>query len=144
MDKKYIDASVFIQGILRDDNKSKEIILKIANKEFIGVTSVLSWDEIVFVVQKFLGRDLALREGKRFFNLPNIEFIEVRKEIILRAQKLIEKYRIKPRDAIHSATAVNLNIKEIISEDSDFDKIKELKRISPKDLTSSPRSLYPE
>ena len=131
MNKKYIDSNVFIQGIIRDDKKSKEIILKIARKEFVGVTSVLSWDEIVFVVGKFLGREIAIREGEKFFALPNIEIIDAKKEIILKAQKLIEKYKINPRDAIHSATALNLNIKEIISEDSDFDKIKEIKRISP-------------
>lgn len=130
MDKKYLDASVFIQGILREDNKSKEVILKIANNEFMGVTSVLSWDEIVYVVQKFLGREIALREGNKLFNLPNIEFIDAKKDVIIGAGKLMDKYNINPRDAIHCATALKLNIKEIISEDSDFDKVKELKRIS--------------
>ncbi len=49
----------------------------------------------------------------------------------MKAQKLVEKYKIKPRDAIHSATSLSLNINEIISEDSDFDKVEELKRLSP-------------
>jgi len=134
MDKKYIDANIFIQGIIREDNNSKEIVLKIANNEFIGVTSVLSWDEIVFIVRKFLGNDIAKREGYKFFRLPNIIFVDAKKEVIMKAQKLIEKYDLKPRDAIHAATALNLNIREIISEDDDFDKIKELKRISPIDI----------
>jgi hypothetical protein len=131
MDKKYIDANIFIQGILREDNKSKEIVLKIANNEFIGVTSVLSWDEVVFIVRKFLGKDIAKREGYKFFRLPNIIFADAKKEIIMKAQKLVEEYDLKPRDAIHAATAINLDINEIISEDDDFDKIKELKRINP-------------
>ncbi|MBS3071456.1 type II toxin-antitoxin system VapC family toxin [Candidatus Pacearchaeota archaeon] len=131
MDKKYLDANVFIQGILREDTKYKEVILRMARKEFVGVTSILSWDEIVFVVGKFLGREVAKREGKKFFGLPNLELIDVKREVILKAQKLIEKYNLKPRDAIHSVTAISLGIKEIISEDADFDKINELKRISP-------------
>lgn len=131
IDKKYIDANVFIQGILRDDNKSKEVILKMAQKEFTGMTSVLSWDEIVFVVGKFLGKDIAKSEGSKFFRLPNLEFADAKKDIILKAQKMVEKYNLKPRDAIHSATAIHFNIKEIISEDTDFDKIDELKRIDP-------------
>lgn len=131
MDKKYIDANIFIRGILREDNNSKEIVLKIANNEFIGVTSVLSWDEVVFIVRKFLGKDIAKKEGYKFFRLPNIIFADAKKEIIMKAQKLIEKYDLKPRDAIHAATAINLDISEIISEDDDFDKIKELKRINP-------------
>ena len=134
MNKRYIDSNIFIQGILREDNKFKEVILKIANKEFIGVTSVLSWDELVFNVSKFLGRDVGNREGNKFFSLPNIEFIDAKKEIILIAQKLVEKYNIKPRDAIHSATAINLKIREIVSEDSDFEKVKELTRIDPRNI----------
>jgi len=132
--KRYIDSNIFIQGILREDNNSKNIVLKIANKEFTGVTSVLSWDELTFIVQKFLGKEIAIIEGKKFFNLPNINFVEVKKEIIGKAQRLFEKYNIKPRDAIHAATAINLGVKEIISENSDFDKISELKRIDPKDI----------
>lgn len=131
MKKKYIDANIFIQGILRSDNNSKNIILKIANKEFIGVTSVLSWDEITFIIKKFLGKELAEIEGKKFFSLPNFIFVDAKKDIIIRAQKLFEEYNIKPRDAIHAATAISLDTNEIISEDDDFDKIKELTRIDP-------------
>ena len=131
MDKKYIDSNIFIEGILREDNNSKKIILKIAKKEFIGVTSVLSWDEITFVIKKFLGKDIAKTEGNKFFKLPNFLFIDAKKEIIMRAQRLFEKYNLEPRDAIHAATAIHLGINEIISRDSDFDKIEELKRIDP-------------
>ncbi len=134
MDKKYIDANIFIQGILREDNKYQDIILKIANKKFVGVTSVLSWDEIVFVVRKFLGNDIAKREGGKFFRLPNFIFADVKREIVIRAQKLVEEYDLKPRDAIHAATAIHLNIKEIISEDADFDHVNGLKRIDPIDV----------
>lgn len=95
------------------------------------MTSVLSWDEIVFVVGKFLGKEIAKREGSKFFKLPNLEFADAKKDVILRAQKIVEKYNLKPRDAIHSATAIHFNINEIISEDEDFDKVDELKRVDP-------------
>lgn len=92
----------------------------------MGVTSVLSWDEITFIVRKFLGKEIAEMEGKKFFNLPNFIFVDAKKDIIIKAQKLSEEYNLKPRDAIHAATALSHNIDEIISEDEDFDKIKEL------------------
>ena len=66
MKKRYVDSNIFIQGILRNDNNSKTVILKIANKEFIGVTSVLSLDEITFIVQKFIGKEIAEIEWKNF------------------------------------------------------------------------------
>jgi uncharacterized protein len=131
MDRKYIDSNIFVQGILRGDERCKEVILKIARGEFSGVTSVLSWDEIVFVISKFLGKDIGIREGRKFFDLPNIEFVDVRKETILLSQKLVEKYGLKPRDAIHSATAISMKLMEIVSEDKDFDKVLELKRVNP-------------
>ena len=43
-------------------------------------------------------------------------------------EEIIEKYNLKPRDAIHVASALTNNIKEIVSDDPDFDKVKEIKR----------------
>ena len=56
-------------------------------------------------------------------------FIGANKSILFKAQQLIEEYNLKPRDAIHAATALVNGINEIISDDSDFDKIKEIRRI---------------
>ncbi len=131
MKSKYIDANIFIQAIVRNENDCIKVLEKIIRKEFIGVTSVLSWDEVTFIVQKFLGKDIAKIEGNQFLKFPNLVFIETKKDIMIKAQKLFEEYNLKPRDAIHAATALYMNINEIISEDKDFDKIKELKRISP-------------
>lgn len=134
MKKKYIDANVFIQAILRGDNKSKKVLQKIIRKEIDGITTILSWDELVYVLGKFINKDIAVIEGKKFLIFPNLIFVDAKKETIMKAQKLVEEYDLKPRDAIHAATAINLNIREIISEDDDFDKIKELKRISPTNI----------
>src|SRR3989344_928160 len=124
MKKKYTDANVFIQAILRDDNNSKKVLQKIIRKEIDGITSILSWDELVYILEKFINKDIAVIEGKKFLIFPNLTFIDAKKETIMKAQKLVEEYNLKPRDAIHAATAINLNINEIISEDDDFDKIK--------------------
>jgi len=134
MGNKYIDSSIFIQGILRSDNNCKNIVLKIAKREFTGVTSVLSWDEVTFITKKFLGKDQAKIEGDKFFKLPNFIFVDAKKNVVLKAQKLFEKYSLNPRDAIHIATALSQGCVEIISDDSDFDKLEEIKRIPPDNL----------
>ena len=41
---------------------------------------------------------------------------------------------MKPKDAIHSACAIKNGIKEIISDDPDFDTLKEAKRILLEEL----------
>ena len=51
--------------------------------------------------------------------------------MLIKAQKLIKFYNIKPRDALHAATALLQGSNEIISDDIDFDKIKEIKRLKP-------------
>lgn len=132
---KYADSNVFIYPVVADAKteaksaSSKKILLQIATGKLEAATCYLTWDETVWVLKKFLGRDIAFAEGKRFLEFPNLKFLKVDGQIISRAQDLIAKYEIKPRDAIHAACALENGIKEIISSDPDFDEVKELKRI---------------
>lgn len=130
----YIDTNIFIESILRDNKECQIILEKIINKEVQGITSILTWDELVFILRKFIGKEIAISEGEKFMRFPNLIFVDAKKEIIQNAQKLIGKYNLQPRDTIHIATAIYAGIKEIISEDRDFDIVKEIKRISPKNF----------
>ena len=134
MMKEYIDSNIFIQAIIRNDPDCIRVLEKIINKDFISITSILSWDELTYIINKFIDREIAVSEGEKYLQFPNLNFIDAKKEIIVKAQNLLKKYNIKPRDAIHAATALHSGVTEIISEDSDFDKIIEIKRIDPKDL----------
>lgn len=134
MKKEYIDANIFIQAIIRNDPNCIKVLEKIINKDFISLTSILSWDELTYIIDKFIDREIAVMEGEKYLQFPNLNFIDAKKEIIIKAQNLLKKYNIKPRDAIHAATALHSGATEIISEDSDFDKIIEIKRIDPQDI----------
>lgn len=134
---KYIDSNVFIYPIVADEKNgskstsSKKVLLQIATGKLDAATCYLTWDEMVWVLKKFFGRDVALTGGKRFLEFPNLKFLKVDGLIINHAQELITKYEIKPRDAIHAACALENGIKEIISYDPDFDRVKELRRMVP-------------
>jgi hypothetical protein len=52
-------------------------------------------------------------------------------EIISQAQTLLERYDLKPRDAIHAATAMRNRIDKILSYDEDFDTLPNLVRVAP-------------
>ena len=134
MKRRYIDSNVFIQAVLREDIPSQNVLKKIINKEIIALTSILSWDELVYVLRKFTNNEIATMEGKSFLMFPNLIFVEAKKEIIFKAQKLVEEYNLKPRDAIHLSTALSENCEEFISEDSDFDKIKLIKITKAKEF----------
>ena len=133
----YLDTSVFATSILnREANgeKAREIIAAIQNKDIDFYTSMLTFDESVFITRKFRGFDNSVIVGDNFLNMGRLNFIDVTYEIIVSAQELIKKYRLKPRDAIHAACAIANGIKTIVSDDADFDSVKELDRKSIKDF----------
>lgn len=131
---KYIDANVFIYPVVNPESdikaiSSKKILDKIINREIFAVTSVLTWDEFVYTLRKYLGKEIAASEGEKFLRFPNLKFVSADEKIILKAQYFVFKYNLDPRDAIHLATAITLNINEILSDDSDFDNLDEIKRV---------------
>lgn len=109
-----------------------KILNKIASKEIDACTSVLTWDEFFQAIKKNLGSDYASLESERLLRFLNLTFLDADMKVIALAQELAAKYPLGSRDAIHAATAITNECKEIISDDSDFDKIKELKRIKVK------------
>ena len=60
---------------------------------------------------------------------PNLRMFGIDSKTIDRAQVLIEKYDLKPRDAIHAASAIQNAAKSIVTNDDDFDVVEELNRI---------------
>ncbi len=61
--------------------------------------------------------------------IPNLDIISVKPADIILAFELMDSYsKLKPRDAIHLAVALNSGAETIISDDSDFDEIKEIKK----------------
>ena len=134
---KYIDSNVFIFSFLTNDDNSKlcqKILEKVAEGRLQACTCVLTWDEITWIAKKVFGKEDSVTEGKKFFEFPYLSILNVTESIVRIAQNLIEKYAIDPRDAIHAAAAISSGCNKLISDDTDFDKIKEIKRISPKDF----------
>jgi len=133
----YIDSNIFLYPILYDvDNndeakRAEQFLGKVARSEISGITSVLTWDEVVWITQKNLGKDDASKIGKEFLIFPNLSFKKITLSIINKAQDIFSKNNIKPRDAIHVACALDNNVKIIYSFDNDFEKIKEIERIEP-------------
>lgn len=128
----YIDANVFVYSVLDEKDigeNARNIIEKIKNNIFRGFTSTLTIDEILWAVQKQLGKEKAADIANDFISMTNLEFLSVGIDII---KNSINEYKnsLDPRDAIHLASMQSKNIKIIVSSDSDFDKIKDIKRIN--------------
>lgn len=136
----YLDSSVFIASILDSGTtgeNARNIILSVQNGLIKGYTSTLTFDEVSFVIRKFAGLEKSLIAGESFLKIPHLQFIDVSYDLIFLAQEFISKYKIKPRDAIHCACANSKYIGIIISDDADFDRIKEIKRLGIQDVKLS-------
>ncbi len=107
-----------IEGVRR----TKEYLLKPATGEIEACTSVLTWDEVVYVVRGRAGREKS--------SIPNLKVVPVDFRILQTAQELVEKFGPLPRDAIHAACAIRYTEGIIVSCDPDFDRVEELRRFS--------------
>ncbi|MEK6909019.1 MAG: type II toxin-antitoxin system VapC family toxin [Nanoarchaeota archaeon] len=128
----YLDSNLFITSVIStatDGEKARAIIKQIKEGEYEGYTSVLTLDEVIWIVQKFKDKETAYETGKTLIGIPNINFVPIGVELISKSLELYKNTLLDPRDAIHLATMQQKGIKTIISQDSDFDKIKNIKRI---------------
>jgi uncharacterized protein len=134
-DLAYVDANVFVYPILYSEDvgakvkKAKGILQRIEEGEMLVYTSTLTWDEVVWAVRKFMGREESINQGQKLLGFINLHFINVDENILSRAQVLMSNYNLRPRDSIHAASAIDRKLKTIISDDMDFDKVKEVTRI---------------
>ncbi len=135
---KYLDTNVFVYLALSPSSESKaeaakSILERVVDGSFAGATSSLTWDELVWAVKKFNGKEIAKEEGKKFLSLPKLKILAVGENTLYTAQDIMTSYGLKPRDAIHAACCIENGIEEIISDDSDFNSVSSLKRIRLED-----------
>ena|SRR3989344_3099359 len=135
----YLDSNVFIFSFMNHDRKSdmcRSLLTRVASGEVKACTSLLTWDEVTWVARKLLGVDDSRDEGRKLLEFPYLQFLDVNEFVVKMSQDLMERYDMKPRDSIHAAAAISLGIREIISDDADFDAVKEVKRIPIEKFTA--------
>ena len=127
----YLDANVFIYAALNTEDygpKAVCLLHKIQQGEEQAMTSALTFDETFWVVKKNRGFEKALEAYAALLNFPNLEIIPTDRELSSSALQLISEFHLAPRDAIHAATTIAEKADCIVSTDTDFDRVKGLKR----------------
>jgi uncharacterized protein len=130
----YIDSNVFLYPILYTEEveskvkKAKKILHSIEKGELQAYTSTLTWDEVVWVVSKTMGRRDGVNQGQKLLGFMNLHFVNVDENLLNDAQALMSKYNLRPRDSIHVASAIDRKLSTIISDDKELDVVKEIKR----------------
>lgn len=127
----YIDSNIFIfaaidSGILGEN--CRKILDMIESDEIQAASSFLVLDEVIWVIKKNIGKEDSIKISKAALSLP-IKWMDVSRSIIIETIDSFQKYNLDPRDCLHLASMKNSGITTIISEDSDFDKVKSVKRI---------------
>lgn len=133
----YIDANIFIFAYSDDKEKGvicRKIMNMVIDNKIKAFTSVLTFDEIFYKIKRLKDKETALMTTKLFLNLKNLIFIDVNLNILAYAYSILKNYNLNPRDAIHLSCALSKGIRNIISDDEDFNKIKEIKRFKLKDF----------
>lgn len=128
----YIDANVLIYASLdegKTGDNARDIIELIRKGKYKAFTISLTIDELLWKVQKALGREKAAEVAKHYLYLVNLEIVGVDQILVANSLQYYVNEKLDPKDAFHFAFMRSKGIKTIISSDSDFDKIKEIKRI---------------
>ncbi len=129
----FLDSSI-IMYILGGPHTLKTPCVKILEKIRSGRIQVCTnteiFQEILYRYYSIEKKAVAHQACEILKDIANPVF-PITPEDIVRAMSLLNQYKIPVRDAIHTATMMNHNVRHILSADTHFDIIHEITRISP-------------
>lgn len=133
----YLDSNVFLYALLYDDARGRacqRLLEAVHGAHRAACTSVLTWDEVVYVLQRAVGRDAALSRGEDFLRFPHLTLVECTPGVLGEANSLCRKLGLNPRDGIHAASARAARAAEFVSEDEDFRRLPGLRWRRPAEV----------
>ncbi|MBS7247235.1 MAG: PIN domain-containing protein [Candidatus Jordarchaeales archaeon] len=135
----YVDVNVFVYWLGNHPTfgrTSYEWIKKIElSPRGKYVTSALTLYQIMVIMAGLTGRNLRDQEligevVNSVESLSGLRIIPLTVEDVTQAVKLMKEYNLDYEDAIHLASALRSNAKEMISNDEDFDRTPLKRRFS--------------
>jgi predicted nucleic acid-binding protein len=126
----YLDANVFIFAQIssgKEGTLARLVLKALEEGKFKGITNALAVDEVIWKIKKEVDYPSAIRIGRAMFYLTNLDIVDVTSKAVREALNFMEKYKIRPRDAIHIASMLENEVFTIITEDPDFKNVKEIK-----------------
>jgi len=113
----YVDSNIFIYPIIYDPTSVPEVARARDLEKW-------RWGKSMPTHRLSLGTRLhGLFE--KFLSFPNLKILPLKRTTVLKTQDLVEEYRLKPRDALHAAIALENKITIIVSYDDDLRRLKE-------------------
>jgi predicted nucleic acid-binding protein len=126
----YLDANVFVFAALATDklgDASRHILANLRKIE--AKTCCLTLDELAWAVLRRADVSTAAEACRAVLMLKDLEIISVEYGDVWEMTKMMETWKLKPRDGMHLAIMKRLGEESIVSEDEHFDKTN-VKRIA--------------
>ncbi|MBI3073152.1 MAG: type II toxin-antitoxin system VapC family toxin [Deltaproteobacteria bacterium] len=141
MGRLFLDANIFLYAIGGESphrDACRAVLSAVAAGQIDGVTSSEVLQEILHVRSRRLGNADAANAVRAASALV-ADVLPVTQADVLSACDLLSSTRLGPRDAIHAAVMKNNGIRTLISIDKDFNSLKGIQRIGPKEALSTAR-----
>jgi predicted nucleic acid-binding protein len=139
MAKVYVDSNVFFYAKIKDrvyGQSCSNILRSIVAGKLEAAVSTLVPIEVANALRKFgLQREVATEVHaicSLTIDIYTIDLADARE-----AAEIYKEVGISPYDCLHAAIMRNHDLKEIVSADNDFDKIKWLERKDPRSISSA-------
>jgi len=131
--KVFIDANLLIYlntlttEEIRRSYESFYLNLAVEHRMY---TDALVLDEVIYISKKrYLVPYVTTLSFIESIVLPYITILPLSEAEYNKAAKIIEKYNVKPSDALHIGAMRTNDINVVASEDEELDRIEEIKRI---------------
>ena len=131
-----IDSNILVYALNKDLPEHfpcKELLIDIINgNELVSIPSVVFMECFHALVKSYKYKEGEVKKRLiAIIDSKNINVLTISTSSILLAFEIAEKYKTGGRDSLIAANLMENKIQEIYSHDSDFDKIRLMKRIDP-------------
>ena len=131
-----IDSNILVYALNKDlpeHLSCKDLLIDIVNgNQLVSIPSIVFMESFHALVKAFNYEENEVKKRLiAIIDSKNINVLDISVSSILLAFEIAEEYKTGGRDSLIAASLLENNIQEIFSHDSDFDKIKLIKRIDP-------------
>ncbi len=131
----YVDSNILIYSALDNEelgDSCRNFLDQIIKGKVSAASSYLVLDEVLWILQKEMGKEDALKAVKMFLSMP-VKWIDVKREVVYYWLNIYSGSDLDPRDALHLATMKEVGLTTIVTEDKDFQDIEGIQRIDIKE-----------
>jgi predicted nucleic acid-binding protein len=124
----FLDANFLVYLNLNVD-EIRDYYLELLDQESLFLDPLVM-DEVIYVSRKKYSVNFV--DTINFLDelvSPYVVLLSITAKEYDKAKEVMLKYGLKPSDAFHVAVMLNNSILTVLSEDSDFDKVSEIKRV---------------